>query len=273
MFEGIQIGFIGGGNMGEALVKGLLLASLLKPRQIHVVDVLPTRTDYLKTQYGVNVHNSVGDFAAAAAPQVIVLAVKPQTMASVLGELHHGTTAGQLFISIAAGVPMSALVSGLPEGASVIRVMPNTPALVLQGASALARGPKVTHDQMELAMALFRAVGSAVEVDEKWMDTVTGLSGSGPGYVLFLVESFIDAGVLMGLPRPVARELVLQTVAGTVQMVRETGKHPAELRDMVTSPGGTTITGLAVMEERGIHGAIMRAVEAASLRSRELGKG
>jgi pyrroline-5-carboxylate reductase len=177
-----------------------------------------------------------------------------------------------LVISIAAGVPLSALIAGLPEGMPVVRVMPNTPALVLQGASALSRSPHVADEKMKEALALFQAVGMAIEVEEKWMDAVTGLSGSGPAYFLMLMEAFMDAGVLMGIPRPIARELVIQTALGSALMARETGKHPAELKDMITSPGGTTIRGLEVLEERGVRGALMRAVEAATLRSEELGK-
>ena len=271
MFEQAQVGFIGGGNMGEALIKGLIAASLLKPQQINVFEVIPERLKYLQATYGVRQRSSIADLASAST--IIVLAVKPQTMSGVLAEIHPHLSHRPLIISIAAGVPLSALAKPLPEGLPLIRVMPNTPALVQEGASALSRGSHTTEEQMRQALALFRAVGKAVEVDEKSMDTVTGLSGSGPGYILLLLESFIDAGVLMGLPRPIARELVLQTVAGTVKMVQETGKHPAELKDLVTSPGGTTIRGLTVLEEQGVRGAIMRAVEAATLRSRELGKG
>ena len=150
--------------------------------------------------------------------------------------------------------------------------MPNTPALVLEGASALARGPGVTDDEMSQALALFRAIGKAFEVDETALDAVTGLSGSGPGYLLLILESLIDAGVLMGLPRPIARELVLQTALGTAKMAQETGKHPAELKDLITSPGGTTIRGLQILEDRGVRSALLGAVEAATLRSTELGK-
>lgn len=270
MFEQAQVGFIGGGNMGEALIKGFLAASLLKPDQIHVFEVIPARLEYLENTYGICPRSSIADLASATS--IIVLAVKPQTMSAVLGELNAQLSLRRLIISIAAGVPLSTLLNALPKGLPVIRVMPNTPALVQEGASALARGPNVSEEQMQQALALFRAVGIAVEVEEKWMDTVTGLSGSGPGYILLLLEAFIDAGVLMGLPRPIARDLLLQTVAGTVKMVRETGKHPAELKDLVTSPGGTTIRGLAVLEEQGVRGAIMRAIEAATLRSQELGK-
>jgi pyrroline-5-carboxylate reductase len=155
----------------------------------------------------------------------------------------------------------------------VVRVMPNTPALVLKGASALARGPAVTDDQMRACLAIFQAVGKAVEVEEKWMDAVTGLSGSGPAYVLLAIEAMIDGGVQMGLLRPIARELAVQTFLGTAAMIAETGKHPAELKDMITSPGGTTIAGIEVLESSAVRGAFMQAVEAGTLRSKELGKG
>jgi pyrroline-5-carboxylate reductase len=169
-------------------------------------------------------------------------------------------------------VSLSFLSAGLPEGTPIIRVMPNTPALVLQGASTLARGAAVQDTHMEIALALFQAVGKAIEVQEAWMDAVTGLSGSGPAYILLVIESLIDAGVLMGLPRQTTRELVLQTIMGTVRMVQETGNHPAVLKDLITSPGGTTIRGLQILEDRGVRGAIMDAVEAATIRSQELGK-
>lgn len=270
MFEQCQVGFIGGGNMGEALIKGLLTASLLTHGQIQVFDVSSPRMQYLEETYSIGLSPGIADLAQASG--IIVLAVKPQTMSHVLDELRPHVSHRPLIISIAAGIPMSMLLEAFPDGIPLIRVMPNTPALVLEGASALSRGPNVSEEQMQQAMALFRAVGRAVEVEEKWMDTVTGLSGSGPGYILLLLESLIDAGVLMGLPRPVARELVLQTTLGTVRMVQETGKHPAELKDLITSPGGTTIRGLAILEEQGVRGALMRAVEAATLRSQQLGK-
>ncbi|MGV8074854.1 MAG: pyrroline-5-carboxylate reductase [Syntrophobacteraceae bacterium] len=270
MFEQRHIGFIGAGNMGEALLKGLLAASLVSREQIHVYDVSSPRMQYLGKTHGIRSSSTIADLAHAC--EIIVLAVKPQTMASVLDELCSHLSHHPLVISIAAGLPLSMLHSALPEGIPIVRVMPNTPALVLEGASALSRGPNVSDEQMQLAVALFKAVGKTVEVEEKSMDVVTGLSGSGPAYILLVLESLIDAGVLMGLPRPAARELVLQTALGAVKMVQETGKHPAELRDIVTSPGGTTIHGLSVLEDLGVRGALMRAVEAAALRSAELGK-
>lgn len=270
MFEQVNIGFVGGGNMGEALIKGVLGASLVGPERLHVFDVVPARVDYLKKQFGITIRNSVEELAAAC--QVIVIAVKPQTVGEVLPQLGSRCTHDPLIISIAAGVPLATLTRGLPASVPVIRVMPNTPALVLAGASALARAAGVSNAQMELAMALFRAVGKAIEVDEKLMDAVTGLSGSGPAYVLLLIEAMIDGGVLMGIPRPIARELAVQTFLGAAKMLAETGRHPAELKDMITSPGGTTIRGLQVLEENSVRGALIGAVEAATARSKELGR-
>lgn len=270
MFEGKAIGFIGGGNMGEALIRGLISASVLLPEQIWVHDVLDSRMDHLRKVYSVRPTPTIAQVAAES--RILILAVKPQVMGRVLDEIGPHLDHRPLVISIAAGISLEALSASLPPDCPAIRVMPNTPALVLEGASALSRGSHVTTDQMDQAMALFRAVGSAMEVDEKWMDAVTGLSGSGPAYFLLLMEAMIDAGVLMGLPRPVARVLVAQTALGSARMVLETGKHPAELKDMITSPGGTTIRGLSVMEAAGVRGSLMQAVEAATLRSRELGK-
>ena len=271
MDEQLQIGFAGGGNMGEALIKGLLSASVLNPDRIRVYDVSAQRMQYLEQTYQITPCSGLAEMAKTSG--VIILAVKPQNVIEVLDELHTQIGHRPLLISIAAGIPISTLTAGLEESIPIIRVMPNTPALVLEGASALARGQKVSDDQMQLALTLFQSVGKAIEVDEKWMDTVTGLSGSGPAYVLLMLEALIDGGVLMGLPRQVARELVLQTCLGTVKMVQQTGKHPAELKDMITSPAGTTISGLQVLEENALRGALMGAVQAASKRSRELGKG
>ncbi len=271
MFRESQIGFIGGGNMGEALIKGLLASSLVDRKQIHVYDISNARMRQLEVSYKIQLRQSIGELGTACS--IIVLAVKPQGMGAVLAQLGSHITQRPLVISIAAGIPLSSLIEALPERTPIVRVMPNTPALVLEGASALSKGPDVTEEQMRRAIALFDAVGKTVEVEEKWMDAVTGLSGSGPAYILLLLESLIDAGVLNGLPRHIARELVMQTTLGTVKMTRETGKHPAELKDLITSPGGTTIRGLSILEERGVRGAVLNAVEAATRRSQELGKG
>lgn len=270
MFEGQTIGFIGGGNMGEALIRGLTSASVLLPQQICVYDVLPSRLKVLRDTYAIGPAATIAEVARRS--QILVLAVKPQVMSGVFDELRPELVHRPLIISIAAGISLERLSTSLPADSPVIRVMPNTPALVLQGASALSRGSAVTDGQMEQAMTLFRAVGSALQVEEKWMDAVTGLSGSGPAYFLLLIESLIDAGVLMGIPRPIAKDLVIQTALGSAKMVLETGKHTAELKDMITSPGGTTIRGLKILEQAGVRGSLMQAVEAATLRSQELGK-
>ena len=270
MFERLQIGFVGGGNMGEALIKGILSASLVTKDQIHVYDISARRREYLQQNYHIKVHTSLSETAETS--QLIILAVKPQNMNEVLEELSSKVAHVPLVISIAAGVTLATLSDRLPKELPLIRVMPNTPALVMEGASALARGHNVTDEQMHMASTLFQSVGIAIEVEEKLMDTVTGLSGSGPAYVLLLLEALIDGGVLMGLPRQISRELVVQTVLGTAKMVQETGKHPAELKDLITSPAGTTIHGLQVMEENSVRGALIGAVQAASERSKELGK-
>ena len=270
MFKDLKIGFLGGGNMGEAMIKGLIAASLVVPDQIHVFDVSAPRMHYLKSQYLVQLSRDAEHLAKSS--QLLILAVKPQVMPVAQEALHAHLSHHPLVISIAAGIPIGILSQGLPPETRIIRVMPNAPALVLQGASALARGPGVADEDMAQALALFRAIGKAIEVDESMLDAVTGLSGSGPGYFLLVFESLIDAGVLMGLPRPVARELVLQTAVGTAKMAQEVEKHPAELKDLITSPGGTTIGGLQVLEDRGVRGAFLGAVEAATVRSMELGK-
>jgi len=256
--------------MGEALVRGLLAAGLFPADSISIHDVSSSRTDYLTGRYGIRTSQDISDLAKAC--DIVVLSVKPQVMASVLAELRENFSGMPLVISIAAGIPLKMLENALPDGAAVVRVMPNAPALVLQGASALSRGREVNEDQMQMCLTLFGAVGKAVEVEEKWMDTVTGLSGSGPAYVLLMIEALVDGGVLMGLPRNISRDLVLQTVAGTVEMLRESGRHPAEMKDVVTSPGGTTIQGLRVLENRAVRGALVDCVEAATRKSEELGK-
>lgn len=271
MFENDKIGFIGGGNMGEALISGLLAASLFRAEKIFVYDVSSSRTEHLAKEFGVRAAGSIRELAESTS--IILLAVKPQVMVPVLSELRPHLAGRPLVISIAAGIPLALLEEKLPEKTPIVRVMPNTPALVQQGASALSRGKAVSAEQMQMSLSLFRAVGKAVEVEEKHMDAVTGLSGSGPAYVLLAIEALIDAGVFMGLPRQTARELVVQTFMGTASLLDRSGKHPGELKDMITSPGGTSIQGLQVLESYSVRGALMEAVEAATRRSEELGKG
>ena len=203
MFRDQSIGFIGGGNMGEALIRGLIAASLFPAEKIFAYDVIASRIQYLEKEFGIKGRGSIGELAESSS--IIVLAVKPQVISQVLDTLRAHLSHKPLVISIAAGIALSTLEGRLPDETSVVRVMPNTPALVQKGASALSRGKAVSAAQMEMSLALFRAVGKAVEVEEKLMDAVTGLSGSGPAYILLVIEALIDAGVFMGLPRQTAR--------------------------------------------------------------------
>ncbi|HYA41588.1 MAG TPA: pyrroline-5-carboxylate reductase [Syntrophobacteraceae bacterium] len=270
MFRDQSIGFVGAGNMGEALISGFIAASLLPAERVFAYDVLPSRIEYLVKEFGIKGCAGIGELAESSS--IIVLAVKPQVVSEVLDALRAHLAHKPLIISIAAGVALSTLESSLPSETAVVRVMPNTPALVRKAASALSRGQAVSAAQMEMSLALFGAVGKAVEVEEKMMDAVTGLSGSGPAYVLLVIEALIDAGVFMGLPRQSAKELVVQTLAGTSMLLEKTGRHPAELKDMITSPGGTTTYGLQVLESYSVRGAFMECVEAATKRSAELGR-
>jgi pyrroline-5-carboxylate reductase len=208
----------------------------------------------------------------AAGADVLVLAVKPQVMAAVLADVKPAVTAKQLVISIAAGWALDALAAGLPAGTRLVRVMPNTPCLVGASAAAFTPGPAVTAEDRLTVQRLLTAVGTAVELPEHLLDAVTGLSGSGPAYVFVLIEALADGGVKAGLPRTVAQALAAQTVFGAAKMVLETGRHPAELKDAVASPAGTTVAGLAVLERAGFRAAAIDAVVAAAERAKELGK-
>ncbi|MDQ7838536.1 MAG: pyrroline-5-carboxylate reductase [Thermodesulfobacteriota bacterium] len=263
-----KIGFIGGGKMGEALLKGLLKAKVVKAEQVCVFDSSAGCLEHLKETYGVNACQSNKELVTRS--NVIILAVKPQVMAAVLDEIRPEVTPEHLVISIAAGIPLRYLEDRLPEKSRVIRVMPNTPALIGEGATALAKGKYAGVRDLQLAEQVFSAVGRTVIVEEKYLDAVTGLSGSGPAYVFAIMEAFIDAGVRMGLSREVARVLTLQTVLGSVKLAMETGEHLGCLKEMVTSPGGTTIAGLHVMAKAGFNGILMDTVEAATRRSQEL---
>lgn len=254
--------------MGEALLKGLLKAKEVKSEQVCAFDASAVCLEHLKEAYGINICRSNQELAAQS--DVIVLAVKPQVMGAVLDEIKSGVTAKHLVISIAAGIPLPYLESRLPEKSRVIRVMPNTPALIGEGAAAMAKGKYAGVRDLQVAEQVFSAVGRTVIVEEKYLDAVTGLSGSGPAYVFAIMEAFIDAGVRMGLSREVARALTLQTVLGSVKLAMESGEHLGCLKDMVTSPGGTTIAGLHVMARAGLNGILMDAVEAATRRSQEL---
>jgi pyrroline-5-carboxylate reductase len=269
--KGKKVGFVGAGNMGEALIRGLVESNVVPADRILVADVRGDRVSQLATQFGIKALSD--NTALVRAADVIILAVKPQIMAPVLREVMPALTNRPLLISLAAGVSTATIQSILGKYPRLIRVMPNTPALVLQGVTAIARTPGLEPDDLETAQEIFAAVGRAVVLDEEQMDAVTGLSGSGPAYVAIVIESLADGGVRMGLDRATAMTLATQTVLGAAKLLAETGMHPGALKDMVSSPGGTTIAGIAALEEGGIRTTFIRAVERATLRSRELGRG
>jgi pyrroline-5-carboxylate reductase len=265
-----KIGLIGGGNMGEALVKGLLQSGQFNTSQVMVSDISRDRLNYLQDKYQLSTLSENGRVARAS--DVLILAVKPQQIGDVLDEINGQVEHLPLVISIAAGVTIASIEQGLSKPVPVVRVMSNTPALVLTGATAIAGGSHAKRDHLATARVLFESVGLVVEVDEAHMDAVTGLSGSGPAYVYLFMEALTDAGVLMGLSRPVARALAVQTTLGAAKLAANSDSHLAALKDQITSPGGTTIHGLAVLEGGGMRGMVMEAVEAATRRSAELGK-
>ena len=260
---------LGAGMMGSALARGLVQAGALSPARIVLYDALPAAAERLAADLGsARVAASATDAAAGA--DILLLAVKPHVVGPLLESLSPTLRSSQLLLSIAAGVPLTKMESLLTVGIPVIRAMPNTPALVRQGATALSRGLYATDEQVELARSLFAAVGEAVMVEERLLDAVTGLSGSGPAYMYLVIEALSDGGVKAGLPREAARRLAAQTVLGAAQMVLSSGEHPAQLKDNVTSPGGTTAAALAVLERAGVRAALIDAVEASAHRAKEL---
>ncbi|MDR4502651.1 MAG: pyrroline-5-carboxylate reductase [Nitrospirales bacterium] len=264
-----KIAFIGAGNMSEALIAGLLKARTFQANAIFVTDVSKDRLILFEQTYGIG-----GESRNAKAVQradIIVLAVKPQVLPEVLSEIKSHVKDSHLVISVAAGFPLSKIQQTLPSRTAVIRAMPNTPALVLEGATALAGGDYTTEAQLAIAQEIFQASGKVVVIEEKLMDAVTGLSGSGPAYVYVMIEALADGGVRMGLPRHIAQTLAVQTVLGTAKLLTESGEHPGILKDRVASPGGTTIAGLHELERGRIRATLMNAVEAATRRSQELG--
>ncbi|HOG17003.1 MAG: Pyrroline-5-carboxylate reductase [Syntrophaceae bacterium PtaU1.Bin231] len=264
-----KIAVIGGGNMGGALVGGIVAAGVALSSNICVSDVRQERLNELKSLFGVR--TTADNKEAMAGADVAILSVKPQNMAEVLPTVRDAGTA-VLYISIAAGVPLSLLEEGLGSSARIIRAMPNVPALVREGVTALAAGKNVTKEDLDLAQDVFNSVGTTAVVKEELMDAVTGLSGSGPAYVFVMIEALSDAGVLLGLSRDVSRKLAMQTILGAAKLCLTSGKHAAEWKDVVASPGGTTIAGLKALEEGKLRATLISAVEAATLRSIELGK-
>jgi len=267
----MKFGMIGGGMMGEALISRLLTENVYAPHDVIVSDPLAARRDFLTATYGVH---TTADNAEVAIADVVLLAIKPQVFDAVTQALASTLTAQSapsLVLSILAGTPLAKLEAAFPNRA-VVRAMPNTPATVGAGMTAIASGHHIQPEQLQQAERIFQAVGEVVQVPESLMDAVTGLSGSGPGYVALVVEALTDGGVAVGLPRAIAAKLAVQTVKGSAQLLQETDLHPAVLKDQVTSPGGTTIAGIAHLERSGFRSALIEAVRAAYLRSQELGR-
>lgn len=264
-----KIGFLGGGAMCEALIGGIISRSLVKPSQLTVYDIVPERLHYLKERFGV--HTADSNKAVAIASDVLFLTVKPQVMPSLLAEIGKIVPKKTLVVSIAAGIKISTMEKYL-AGVPVIRVMPNTPVAVGEGMAAVSRGTYADQTAATMVSEIFSAVGRSILVDESMMDAVTGLSGSGPAFFFLMLDALSDAGVRVGFSRQNALLLSAQTMLGAAKMVLETGEHPGKLKDMVTSPGGTAITGVHMLETHSIRAALIEAVVAATARSRDMGK-
>ncbi|MGH3744044.1 MAG: pyrroline-5-carboxylate reductase [Mycobacteriales bacterium] len=261
-----RVAVLGAGMLGESLLSGLI-ASGRSAGDMVISERHEARARQLAEAYGVAVASSAD---AASGADVVFLAVKPQDMGALLTEISGAVTAGQLVVSMAAGVTLATLEAGLPEGTPVVRVMSNTPVRIRMAMSALSAGRHTDDAHLARAQELLGAVGATVVVPESQQDAVTALSGSGPAYFFFLVEAMIDAGILLGLPRTVAADLITQTALGAATMLRESGEHPVALREAVTSPGGTTIAAIRELEDHGVRAALLAALEAARDRSREL---
>lgn len=271
MLRNKKIGIIGTGNMGEALISGLIGSASSKPRNIICTDVRKATLEGIREKY--EVQTTQNNLAVVDQSDIVIYAVKPQIMAAVLGETAEKLDMSKLIISIAAGVPMEAIESCLNKELRLIRVMPNIAAAVKEAATAVAAGRHATEEDIKLAMTIFNSIGRTVLIQENYlMDAITGLSGSGPAYIFLIVEALADAGVKVGLSRQEALFLSAQTVLGAAKMLIETREHPGQLRDRVTSPGGTAIAGLATLESGGLRTTLIDAVEVATNRSRELGK-
>ena len=268
--DGKKLGFIGTGKMGSALIEGICNAGIFSPSDVYASDLYEPSLDYLKETVGVNV--STDNTNTVKNSNIIVLAVKPQILRKVIAGIRDDIASDKLIVSIAAGVKLEDIESEFNTGTRVVRVMPNIAATVAEAASAITQGSSASKEDAEDALAIFRSVGSAIQVPENLMDAVTGLSGSGPAYIFPVIEAMADGAVHEGLDRNSALVLAAQTVIGAAKMVLETGTHPGELKDMVTSPAGTTIRGIRALEESGIRAAFMKAVIESSNRSKELGK-
>ncbi len=265
----MTIAVFGGGVMGEAILSGLLRAGHAADELV-VAERRAERAAELTETYGVAV---LDNSAAAEAADTLILVVKPQDMDGLLAEISPHVSHESLVISLAAGITTETLESRTPAGVPVVRVMPNTPALVDEGMSAISAGAHCDDEHLEQAEKLMRSVGHVVRVQEKYQDAVTAISGSGPAYVFYVIEAMIEAGVLLGLPRAVSSELAIQTLVGSAKMLKETGEHPSVLRENVSSPAGTTVAALRVLDDHKVRAAFLSAMEAARNRSHELATG
>jgi pyrroline-5-carboxylate reductase len=262
------IGFIGTGNMADAMIRGLLRGKDFSAADVRASGPRAERMRELREAYGIE---ATTDNKVPASCQIVVLSVKPQILSRVLDEVADTISPDALVISIAAGVPVASIQSRLASGTRVVRAMPNTPALVDAGATAIAGGEHARESDLADAKRIFDAIGITVILEESQLDAVTGLSGSGPAYMFLILEALSDGGVKVGLSRRTAQLLAAQTVFGSAKLLIETNEHPGRLKDMVTSPGGTAITGLHTLEDGGVRTTLMNAIEAATRRSRELG--
>ena len=264
-----RITFIGSGAMGEAMIKGMVAQEVVQAAQIMASDPVADRREQMKSQFGILTSES--NHSAIQDADVVILSVKPQILPKVMAELKGQIPPSAFVLSIVAGVPIATIQKGLAHE-RIVRTMPNTPAQVGKGMTVWVATPAVSSEQRSQTQAILNALGEQVRVeDEHYLDMATGLSGSGPGYVFLVIEAMIDAGVHIGFSRADALKIVLQTIDGSVELVRSTGLHPAELKNRVTSPAGTTAAGLFELEQSGVRAAILRAVEAAYRRSAELG--
>lgn len=267
-----RVGFIGGGNMASALIRGVLHGgAFLAPQSVIVSDTTRSQLDRLATEHK-GIVTTLSNAEVCAFAEVIVLAVKPQIVDKVLDQISPHIRPSSLLVSVAAGVSTAAIESRLPKNTRVIRTMPNTAATVLAGATAISRGTHATDEDVDVADRFFGLVGRTVVLDESLLDAVTGLSGSGPAYLMLIIEALADGGVKVGLHRDTALMLAAQTVYGSAKLLLETGEHPGRLKDMVTSPGGTAIAGLHTLEAGGLRTTLINAVEAATKRAQELGE-
>jgi pyrroline-5-carboxylate reductase len=270
MLNGKVVGFIGAGNMGEILIRGLIQSGKVGKSKILACDANKERLGYISKTYGIKTVASGRELIKKAS--IVIIAVKPQNIDDLLNDLSTLSHEGHLFISIVAGVTAEKIADKMHHQSGIIRAMPNAPASVLAGITALYPGRNITPDDLKRAVSIFECVGSTVIIkNEALMDVVTGLSGSGPAYVFLAIESLSDAGVQLGISRAESSLLAAQTVYGAAKMLLETGKHPSELKDIVATPGGTTFAGLKMLEKCNFRSTIMEAVEAATKRSRELG--